>query len=126
MSDVERFDILVVSRRRSMRIAPQGVKSLMRSMFAHGYLSAAEESSDEGWAEIYMQPGEGAHGIFHHGETTGVLPVFLEGALYFGSSPAHVLGQDAPPVYFYLAFRGVAFGRNSLKTHANMLVSTEL
>lgn len=106
--EIPRYDLVVVSGRRSMRISPQGVRSVVMHLNANGGITEIMQTETKGWTEIHATPGEFAHSLFHEGASTGVRPVFYEMGIRFGNTPLEV-GYELDPVYFFIEFRGLAF-----------------
>jgi hypothetical protein len=113
---IARWDLALVSGRRGMRVAPNGVKSLMRFLLAFGVVQGLRETTDDdGTVTIEGQPGPAAHALFHDGEATGVTPQYHELRARFGAVPLPLAfeGLEHPAYYFALEIDGAAFNRVS-------------
>jgi len=104
-----RFDLAIVSKRRSMRISPQGVRSLIHYLSGNGLVGPAFEERMEGWSEVFAKPGDFAHALFHTGESTGIEPAYYELAVRFGDTPLTLGYGVEEPVRWFLEIRGAAF-----------------
>lgn len=111
MSDVERYDLLIVGERTGMRISPHGIRALITWMGANGHLVEVMEAHGEGWTEVFGQPGGFAHAIFHDGPATKVKPAFLEFGARWGDDDLDTGYALPDPVRFFFEFRGCAFDR---------------
>ena len=104
-----RYDLALVATSRSMRVSPQGVRSLVTAMSAHGQVRAIEMTRAEEWEEVHGAPGELAHTVFYAGERMDDLPLFEEFGLRFGATPLELGYGIDEPVFFFLEFRGARF-----------------
>lgn len=111
--DVTRWDLALVPGRRGMRVAPNGVKALVRFLRAFGVVDRLTEATDDaGVVTIAGVPGEYAHALFHEGESTGVTPAYRELRLRFGSTPLPLdFPEQEHPAFFALEVDGAAFDR---------------
>ena len=111
-----RFDVALVSARPGTKVAPAGVRSLVRYLVAADVIVSPRElpgGGDDGVTEVHAAPGSYAHSIFRPGPADpATTPAFRELVLRFGSTPVPLgYGEAGPqvPVYFALEFRGCAF-----------------
>lgn len=105
----ELCDLYVLAKRRSMRVAPNGIRSLARYMGAQGFITSADERVDQDWVELHLGPGESAHNMFRPGPADHEGPApFRELTIYFGAEGVELAGDR---VHFYIAVRGTPFGR---------------
>ena len=105
----DRYDLLIASSRRGMRVSPQGVRALVQHWAAMGAIQSVMQTETRDFTEVHALPGELAHALFHEGASTGVVPVYHEVGIRFGPGPLAPGYDVAIPVYFYVEFRGLAF-----------------
>ncbi len=110
-----RWDLALVSARLGTKVAPNGVRSLVRYLVASDVIVNPREEPGEvdGLTAIRAQPGSYAHSIFHPGPADpATTPAFHEAVIRFGAVPVPLAyGEAGPPspVYFALELRGCAF-----------------
>ena len=98
----ECFDLFVVPKSQRMRLSVEAVRHCLRLMAARCWIVGDEERVGADWAEIWVQPGHHAHGLFYEGEHRGER-AFLEASMYHGNESRVIVDRD---VFFYLAIRG--------------------
>lgn len=105
-----RYDVVILSEDPRQRVTPGAARSLLQYLHATRLAVPTEEAIAETWAEIYLSPGTASHEIFVKGSYADEEPVFLEGALRFGSAPAPVsIGPVTLHAPFFLELRGARF-----------------
>lgn len=111
MSEVKRYDVLILSTNRGFRMTPRGAHAIIMNLSLSGKAKPYEEAVAKTWTEVYMKAGPSTSEIFTKLGYSGEHPIFEEAAFFFSTDKPVDLeyGPTDRLVHWYMEFRGCTF-----------------